>query len=189
MNMNRFGRFHQPGSQLVGQWLLAGSVRWVQHGEIAIPAASSSATGTIFQVNPNNSLLFHQGQESSQSDNSAFVRVELTNATTVTAYHNAASVAAPTVRFSVLEFYPGFLRSVQRGTIATSGADVSVAVTPVNFFKAMLTHLGTTESAAGFTASALVSVSWSASVVNEITAYVSQTSGNQVTGWQLAEFW
>jgi hypothetical protein len=53
---------------------------------------------------------------------------------------NASSVA--TVYFEVIEFYPAFIKSIQRGVITTAGGSGSTAITSVNTAKTMVDWLG-----------------------------------------------
>lgn len=187
-----------PGSTLGGLAMHAMPhtfVKQVQYGTVTIGNSVATGTATITSVDVNHSLLFFLGSsyddtESSQARGAC--RVSLTNATTVTADQSAANTAAEvnSVNFCVIEFYPGVLRSVQRGTISlASDADVDATITAVNTAKAFVNYLGHSSSAAThdnqnfyhkLTLSAATTVNATRGVASSNTAIV---------GYQVAEFY
>ncbi len=72
------------------------------------------------------------------------ILLEMTNATTVTAYRVNSSGVNSAINFELIEFFPGVLRSIQRGYMAvTSGlATITATVTAVDINKAWLRLCG-----------------------------------------------
>jgi hypothetical protein len=127
--------FHQSQRSLI---------KSIQTGTITIASAASN-TATVTAVDPNNSILLFGGNElaNSTTPNIAYVRLDLTNSTTVTATRNTSSANSTTANFVLIEFYPGVIKSVQRGTIATGAAASNTAtITAVNTAKAWVIGLG-----------------------------------------------
>lgn len=141
------GRSILTGSALssrVGQRTLPGIVKQIQRGVISITGATSN-TATITSVDVSNSVIAFLGQAYSNVSTDPSIgqaRVALTNATTVT----ATIVTTPgaqivTVSYEVIEYWPGVIKSVQRGTIAGAA---TATITTVNTLKSCLTQLGWT---------------------------------------------
>ena len=90
-------------------------VKSVQRGVISIAARSASATATITSVNTSKSVVLFNGYSNAFKSNSGYpiiddVRLELTNATTVTASRHSGSQgsydgAAITIPYQVVEYY------------------------------------------------------------------------------------
>lgn len=74
----------------------------------------------------------HNGQyfapDADINQQQAFARLDLTNSTTLTATRQAATNTA-VVYYAVIEFLPGVIRSVQRGSISMSGAQTTNTAT------------------------------------------------------------
>lgn len=161
-------------SARVGQWVQRSLVKSVQSGTIVIGAGATSATGAITAVVLANSVLNYLAWASDptavtvREDN---MLLELTNTTTVTASHDTAgqSIAAG---FQVIEYWPGIIKSVQRGTITIANGTVSNTATipAVNTAKSSLTYLG-----AQFTAIA----------VTDYRARLALTNGTTVTATRI----
>lgn len=132
-------------SSAVAQWTQPGIVKSVQQSTIDLNGLTSK-TATITSVVTANALIFHQGASygASTADPSVFTLIALTNATTVTASDRTALGAAMPVGFVVIEFVPGVLKYVQRGTIDVNGGTTATAAitSPVNTLKAFVTSLG-----------------------------------------------
>lgn len=167
-----------------------GFVKSVQRGTIALSAANN-ATVTITAVDLNNSLLLFRGSTFSlnqvqANDAVSLVRVELTNATTVTAYTNTAPTPdTATVSFEVVEFFPGIIRKVQRGTVSvtSTGTDTIAAV---NTAKAALDYLGLT----AVTTSASHAILCYLTLTNSTTVTgTNSTASAIIVGYQVAEFY
>jgi hypothetical protein len=163
--MSRFGG-RLRGSQAVSTWLAggAGAVKSVQTGLISITGATSN-TATVASVDVNNAILLMHGQTysvSSMDQSKAQARITLTNPTTVTATVNTSPAGETTVvAFTLVEFYPGAIRSVQRGTV--TGAATATISSVINT-KLVLTNATT--------------------VTHSGTAAASVTSGYQVVEWR-----
>ncbi len=140
-----------PAAGLVSAWLRRSTVKSVQSGIIVIGAAATSNTGAITAVNRANSLLVYVGYAADpiaatvREDN---LLLTFTSDTVVTASHDTAG-ANLAAGFQVIEYWPGIIRSVQRGTITiangTASNTGSISVQNVN--KAVVTFLGATYTA------------------------------------------
>jgi hypothetical protein len=128
----------------------ASAVKSVQRGSISLLSGSASATATITAVNTSYSYVQPVGATNyaGSSDEDGQVRLELTNSTTVTAYHKGASLSSVTMAFQVFEFFPWALRqAVQQGTIShTAPATTNTATITAVGSKAQLIYLGTSVS-------------------------------------------
>jgi hypothetical protein len=128
-----------------------GFIKSIQAGTITIASGATSNTGTVTAVDPNNSVLIFLGNELSGSTDprTAYARIELTNATTITATRNTSAANTNACNYVLIEFRPGVIKSVQRGTITASGAVSNTAtITAVNTAKAWVMLLGWTTTGA-----------------------------------------
>jgi len=120
----------------------------VQYGSISIPGGNLSGTATINAVNVNNSVIIYLGS-SGHSDYYAIhmARVEITSSTQVTAYLGYSGGGyAMTINFVVFEFYSGYIKSRQPGTITMSSSDSGTfTINAVNTSKAVLFYSGQTQ--------------------------------------------
>jgi hypothetical protein len=172
------------GSLPVSQWLTGGSarIRSIQRGTIAIAAGATSNTATISAVDEANTRLVFLGVNSTGEGVAREVccRVALTNATTVTATVNTTGANNRTVSYEVIEYFPGAIRSVQRGSATGATATISA----VNTNKATLDFLGSTTNSGGADASESVA---SAVLTNATTVTVT-ASGTFAVGYQVVEW-
>lgn len=106
-------------------------VNSVQHVTITIPTSASSATATISSVGSYAFILYDGFQATSSSSSSiSFVRLELTNSTTVTAYrHSSSGTQTATVRCVVVDATSSLLASVQFGTVSIASSSTSGTAT------------------------------------------------------------
>lgn len=152
--MRRQRNFIGPAAMggMVSLWGQSSLIASVQRGTISLNAATS-ATATITAVNTaysvvqflNYSTTYQNGPNGTQSRDYK-PRLELTNSTTVTASKNLATGSNDTVPYEVIEFMPGAVRSVQKGTIQFSGlASYTATITSVNSAKSLLFHLGSSD--------------------------------------------
>jgi len=84
-----------------------GSIKAIYRGTIALAAASASATATITTVDTAKSVIMLLGTNlgGAPDGGADIARIELTNSTTVTAYHRVGSPGtAITVGYQVIEF-------------------------------------------------------------------------------------
>lgn len=161
-------------------------IKSVQRGTILITGATSN-TATITSVDTANAELVFLGCDYSNSSTNPAItmaRVELTNATTVTAYVNTSPGAQEVrVSYEVIEYFPGVLKSAQRGTI--TGASTAT-ITSVDTAKSKLSFLGWTTSN---TTSDMVNnpkmVLTNATTVTQSGGVVTNITG----GWQVLEFY
>lgn len=187
--MSRIGRrTQQPGSAVVGRWLAPSLIQSIQRGTIAITGATS-ATATVAAVQPEHCRLVWLGDtysDATGSGNTAFVRLALTTSTTVTGTTQTSPGAATvTVAFELIEYRPGVLKSVQRGTISQPAT--TATITEVDPAKAQVEYLGQTCVSGG---AAIVSTQQAKAVLTNGTT-VTVTAGvndGQVTGYQVTEW-
>jgi hypothetical protein len=127
-------------------------VQSIQTGEITIAAGTSSNTATISAVNTKYAVCFFGGWRSADTSlntSEDYARVELTNATTVTAQTSASNAGSSRiVRYTVVAFRPFAIKSVQQGTISITGANNSATATinAVNTARAFVMHQGQNHS-------------------------------------------
>lgn len=160
-----------------------GRIKSVQRGTISLGGASS-ATATITAVDVNNSVLRYLGSSISgtSSDQSVYwTRVVFTNATTITGVAGAASAAV--ISFEVIEYFPGAIKSVQRGTVTNNA---TATISAVDTTKTELSWLGQTTNFAGDSRSMSRIVLTNATTVT----HTNQTGdgGTTTTGYQVVEF-
>ena len=176
-----------------GSVALAGAsslIMSVQRGVVSIPFNGTSATSTIAAVNPDNCRLIFLNTINPSDANGPSVnacRVELTNSTTVTAFVNSTAASTREVGFEVIEYMPGVLRRVQRGTISTSGATSGAAtITAVDMAKTTLDPLGFTSTSTVDTAQncwfKLILTNATTVTGNGLSA-ITRTAGFQITEW------
>lgn len=185
--MRRERGFIGPQSMggVVSLWGATSIVRSVQRGSIAL-GGGTSATSTISSVDVNNSLLYYLGNKSASLNISASqIRMELTNATTITAVVGGASGSQSGV-FEIVEFATGVIKSVQRGTITVSGASATETIQAVNTQRAVLICLGMTTNSASVDEGIC-----GGELTDSTTITVTRTtSANQVVyGYQVVEWY
>lgn len=187
------------GSGLVGQWGASSMVRSIQRATITTSGTSGAAT--ITAVDLNNSLIRKTGYKTTALDTNAELywwngRAELTNATTVSAYINTAG-SSWTLSFEVIEFHPGVLKSIQRGTLAytsLSGSNFGIAtITSVDTSKAFLDVLGETSTYTIATVRPDFACQTAAITSATTVQFLSSTDpngsgGTWTIGYQVAEF-
>ncbi|GAI13358.1 unnamed protein product [marine sediment metagenome] len=125
----------------------ASMISSVQRGQITIPADQLSADATIPSVNLSSSLLLHLFYIDPLYATLRYLNthLELINPTTVRASrYFQDGTHSHTVGFSVVEFNPFFINSVQSGQIdLISGFSSETAtITAVDLDKSFISHLG-----------------------------------------------
>ena len=128
---------------LVSLWGASSLIKSVQTGEIQ--TNTNPNTATINAVNTANSIICWQNCSHTTANTNLVVIVghlALTNATTVTA--TQSSNYNSFYPFTVVEFLPGVLRSVQSALVTQSGFSVATTINAVNTAKSMLMFLGQT---------------------------------------------
>lgn len=130
---------------MVALWGASSLVKSIQRGTIAV-TGGTTGTLTITSVDTNYARLRFLGCTASLNvvdGTKYFARVDLTNTTTVTATVNTSPGANTlTVSVEVTEYWPGVIKSIQRGTITPAGAGATATITGVNTAKTELDYLG-----------------------------------------------
>ena len=107
--------------------------------------SETPTTHTINAVIPENSILIHQGFNQTGNTQEVYFAayVTLTNATTLTLTRSASGGSTVFIQWTVIEFLPGVIKSVQAGVISVVGSTTGTAtITQVDPLKCMLFHLG-----------------------------------------------
>ena len=168
----------------------------VQHGSITLDGTSS--TDTIDAVVTANSLLLFLGQ--TNVNNSEWremsARIELTDETTVTAYRNTDDAGKdPIIKYCVLEFYSGVIKSNQSGTITLTDPEYSDTATidSVDTTKSCVSYLGAINDANSSYITYGNSTMTNITLTNATTVTTSRTAyyaaANVVVGYQVVEFY
>ena len=146
-------------SAMVVDWG-SNAVESVQHGTITIGSGSTSGTATITSVDLTRSAVIYLGTTTTSTTTllrTLYPRIDLTNATTVTATRASSSTAVLTVGYCVVQFKSAIIESVQE--ISSSNAWASgnlekiVTITEVNNKKSLILSGGFTSTASSISAS------------------------------------
>ena len=192
--MSRFGG-RLRGSQAVSGWLRGGGggVSSVQRNTITIASGATSNTATLSPaVDVSRSRIVFLGLTDAGGDTTvdkSACRVALTDGTTVTATVGATGTGNRIVAFEVIEYRPGVIWYLKRGTItttaATSGTD-TVAVADTT--KATTDYLGFTSD---FSGAAVPGNSQCRVVLTNATTVTATGLGglNRTVGYQVVEFY
>jgi hypothetical protein len=131
---------------MVSLWGANSLIRSVQRGTISIAAASASNTATITTVDMANSrlqFLGYSNNNAAAAPNASATRLALTNSTTITATRVTTGASDNVVAYQIIEYCPGVIRSVQRGTISLNpGPTATATITTVNSNTTALDYLG-----------------------------------------------
>lgn len=123
----------------------------MQYGTVAL-GGSTSATATITAVDLNRSILIDLRQSNNWSGGTqpAYTSTDLalSNSTTITAVRQAVGGITCTAAFCVIQFRPGILKSVQSGTVTSTGT-TTATITAVNPNKAFVLSLGLSGDSGG----------------------------------------
>lgn len=130
----------------------AGIIESIQEIEFTIASSSATGTSTISSVTTANTALFFSYQsfggkrqtDTSNSVDDTHIRVDLTNATTVTATRNTGAAFAITVICTVVEYKAAAIDSIQQGSITMTTTDVSATdtITSVTTARSVVVHNG-----------------------------------------------
>ena len=116
------------------------------------------------------------------------LRLALTNATTLTATRSASN-EIQTLTYEVIEFMPGVIKQVQRGTVSMAHTVnfATSTITTVNTAKAMLTSLGLEQDNLSICSSIVARLT----LTNATTVTVNRATGNlnMTMGYQVVEFY
>jgi len=167
----------------------------VQEFTIAITSdVATTNTATISSVATGNSAIFPGGlrtPDSSFTVDDESTRVDLTNATTVTATRDTASASDTLIAGTVVEFASANIASIQRGTATIGAAETSVdvTVTSVDTSKSLLNSMScTSDSGSEIDPEEQY---YTAEIINATTIRFSRgiaTSRLFTTGYELVEF-
>lgn len=169
-------------------------VKSVQHGSITLNATETSDTAAITSVDTTNSMILYlsamrDGIPDTNWDD-IMSKVELTNATTVTASRIGPALLSY-VKFCVVEFYPGLVKSNQSGTIAITGTSNTATITAVDTAKSICVYLGNTSTTASsaiqYINSALVRVTLTNTTT--VTGTRDGSDDAATVGYQVVEFY
>ena len=182
---------------MVSLWGASSLIRSVQTGTINVSSPSVTATATVSSIVLENTIMFcwFTTQANTISDSrTSYVRGELTNTTTVTAYINANAGFTSVLKFLLMEFAPGVIKSIQRGTAAVPAASTShnVTITTVDPLKCFASILGSTVDVNTLEAYE-PNKCWLSSLVTSNTNIAiarnnAMTSAIFTSGYQLVEF-
>ena len=198
--MNRRGQDRTGplgGAGMVGLWGASSLVASVQTGQLDMNGVTTK-TATISAVDLSRSICVFNGAKNTSGESTAnnasglAFRVALTNSTTVTA-NIVLSVAAAgrLVNFTVVEFFPGVLRSVQRGSITMNGVGSGTAtITEVNVAKSLVTYNGYTTT---YTESPPMYLNRLGAILTltnatTVTANRGSTDGTTITDFEVVEY-
>ena len=181
---------------MVSLWGASSLIKSVQRGTLTLAANTISNTATITSVDTTNSMLVF-GQNNTNYSNLEWRyqmgRLALTNATTVTLSRTATGLVGDLIgcTYEVIEFLPGILKSIQRGTVTQSGAlTVNATITEVNTSNATCTYLGLTGDSnfyAGYTQQITLALLNATTV--QVAMYWSGGGVSETIGYQVAEFY
>jgi hypothetical protein len=172
--------------QMAGVYPKLSLVKMVRRDVITISSATSN-TATIPAVDVANSELRFLGCTTSSDSADQLARVELTNATSVTAIRYNASADVTTVSFEVIEYFPGVIKSVQRNASAVPSNPTNITITAVaDMTKTAVSLLGWRTNDA-LVATTEMPRGRLTSTTNLQLALV--TAANVELGWQVTEWW
>lgn len=120
----------------------------IQPISITIANSATSGTATITSVNTSNAVLFYNGQSNNAATSSPDVgmaRIDLTNATTVTATRQSQNGSDTiTIKGTVVEFSSAAIQSIQAGTITIGSGNTSntATITSITTANAFVIYLG-----------------------------------------------
>lgn len=163
----------------------------VTYYTVSIATSAASGTTTIPSVDTTKSFVVFNGSSISSGEGTnsrAISRVELTNATTLTAYRNTASSgSAITVRCAVVVCTSSLVSNIQQGTVSISASTSGTAtITSVTTSRSAVFWLGHTVSTAGGSAPGHIS---GVTLTNSTTVTANcGTSKTMTVGYVVVEF-
>lgn len=173
------------GSGMVSLWGASSLIESIQRGTIAITNGTATNTATITAVDMSRARLRLIGYtiNSGDTNNRLAPRMAFVNATTISLTVNSNSIGTiVTGSFEVTQYYPGVVRSIQRGTM-TGGA--TAAITAVTTAKTELDWFGALGSDANTNISSVAMVV----LTNATTVTATSLGGvNDGVGFQAVEF-
>lgn len=187
-----FRSFMQPWSRSAALRSSQSLIASIQRGVISLNNLTT-ANATINPVNLASSIIIYGGVQAaggSGNPSIAHCKVVLADATTVTATVVTANANTRNVEYTVIEFMPGVIRSIQQGTITVAGAAVSntATITEVNPAKSLCFHDGFTTDYAGALSDASLNSRMSLTNGTTVTFYNATASDNRVGSYVVVEF-
>lgn len=175
-----------------------GIIKSIQSGEISLYSTSNTATLST-AVDVDNCMLIYGGRmiDMNSSDgqmNTIQSWITLTNSTTVTAGRYIDDGDDQTIRFTVVEFHDGFVKSNQWGYVSVGSVyEATTTITAVDTDKAVLVFHGQYTTVGYSTSSSISQRGWlkmwlsdSTTVKARKTSYVSDTTRGY---FQVIEFY
>lgn len=172
----------------------SGIIKSVQEGVITFSNNTDlSDTATITSVNVNSSVCYLNGITISDGDSDindhALCSIILTNSTTVTVNRGVAPTPAtvsPQVYFTVVEYEPSVINSVQTGTITMATNTENETISSVNLEKSVVINGGYTTQRADAIGRSLISLD----LLNSTTvqARAGATSSNREVVYTVIEY-
>jgi hypothetical protein len=177
-----------PMQGAVAAWGAPSIIRSWQSGYTF--GGASPTTTTILPVVPENCLLMHNGANSNYVPPYYFQgRIELTNATTVSLLNVGRDGAGMGIAWTVLEFVPGLIKSVQAGVIDLGTASSGTAtINPVTPERSVLMLMGVVTDYGTDTNGAIWPTRLTLTNPTTITANRWQASTATKSPWRLVEF-
>ncbi len=180
MSIGRTGRTRLLGpgwTARVSQWQNRSLVKSIQRGVTAGSAAST--INAVVMANSRLRYLGHQNNNDTQDIDYALIT--FTNSTTITPSTNTAGGLVG-VSFEVIEYWPGVIKSIQRGTISKN---TTATITAVDVNKSELDYLGgtTTDASLGDFGHVYLNLTNSTTVTSSPSPAAVVLSGFQVVEW------
>ena len=166
-------------------------IKSIQQVSITIGSGATSNTATITSVDTTKAWVIFLGETSTtvSSDNNRydFCRVELTNATTVTAYRDTSNTGSVTVNAFIVEATSNLVTNIRAGTISLSGASTGTAtISSVVTSRSAVFYLGMTTNATGTTPATAIG---GVTLTNSTTVTANAATGvTGVVGFIVVEF-
>lgn len=137
-----------PLSSTVAQWGRRGILKSIQRGTVTLNNVTSN-TATVTAVDPNHAVLHLLGWTSAgatANQNLYLLAGVLTNATTITVTVNGGDPVDHLVSYELVEYWPGVIKTLQRGAVASvTAASATATITAVTLTKAQLVAGGMTQ--------------------------------------------
>lgn len=183
--------YSQAWLRHVQQWGAGSIIASVQRGVLDLGSGNTTNTATINAVDTSRSVTFNNGLHDSPGSaavSQVNVRLALTNSTTLTVTSFQSAGAGRNTDWQVIQFIPGVLKSIQRGTLAVTTSTTGTAtITSVNTSRSLLSHLSFSNEYTG------------AAVAGNGMGYITLTNATTITfnglggitrtvGYEVAEF-
>ena len=176
---------------MVPLWGASSMVQSVQSGSTNIAGNLATATATITAINTNNCVVFMAGNRTqgnaSWNAGGYYPILTVTNATTLTMTRLDGGPYGIVVNWQIVEFAPGILKSIQRGTVAMVAVGSNTAtITSVDTAKSIVLGQGATwydnssTQSLGATSVTMTLTNATTLTVNRDVSTVTWTQGYQI---------